>query len=70
MLIQAEEGEEGVWTHESQLPLWLVRAFEEKLQRQEALVAQHAARSVRAGMTPGVPSACGRGFNVQTSKLS
>ena len=49
---QSPDDEEGVWTHESQLPLWLVRGFEEKLQRQEALAAQRTARADRDGPYP------------------
>ena len=58
-----DDGEEGVWTHESQLPLWLMRSFEEALQRQEALAAQQAARAARAASNvPGGPEAVANCF--------
>lgn len=35
---------EGQWMHESKLPLWLIKAFEERSRREAALEAARAAR--------------------------
>ncbi len=34
----------GQWVHESELPLWLIKAYEEKSRREAAVEAARAAR--------------------------
>ena len=42
-------GQEAAWVHESRLPLWLVKGYEEKLRRDAAVAAAVAARQAAKG---------------------
>ena len=47
---------DGQWVHESELPLWLIKAYEEKSRREAAVQAARAAREAARQAARGTAS--------------
>lgn len=52
----------GRWVHERELPLWLIKAFEEKSRREAAVEAARAAREAAREAARGQATRCQQAF--------